>query len=380
MKELVLVGAGHAHLEVLRQFCRRPPPGASITLVSPDRYLYFAPMFSAVVAGLYRSDAIRIDMLEWARRVNARFLPSAVESLDLPAHTLHLVGGEKVPFDILSLNSGLLPRQQGIPHISRHVVPVRPFSQFLKQWDVVRQEVAETKGRFRIAVVGGGLGGVELVLALQYRLRQDLLARGDHPSRLEWMLLTEGPEILLELPVSARQRFVRILHQRGIRILVKHAVMEIRSDSLLAKHQPEINADAILWAVTPEGPEWITRSSLVVDERGCVRVGPDLQSVSHHGVFVAGDLAALPKVVSKSVVYPVQQGGVLAKNLLAAVLEKTPYHYRPRAPRVKRIATGDRNAIAVFGGVAVEGGWVWRLKDLLDRRFLRRYRSIKTSR
>ncbi|HEM45826.1 MAG TPA: hypothetical protein ENO23_02160, partial [Alphaproteobacteria bacterium] len=54
LRELVLVGGGHAHVQVLRRFMMRPIDGVRLTLVV-DRYeAVYSGMVPGLVAGDYR--------------------------------------------------------------------------------------------------------------------------------------------------------------------------------------------------------------------------------------------------------------------------------------------------------------------------------------
>lgn len=378
MKDLVIVGGGHAHAEVMRRFGRRPPAGARMIFINPGRYLTYAPMFAGYVAGLYRFDQVHIDIAALAKRAGADVILGSLESIDLAGRRLEVSGHAPVSFDVLSLNVGAFPRFSDIPGVPDHVLPIRPFQRFLAGWTDVRLRALASKGKFVIVVVGAGVGGVELILAMQQRLRQDLLARGDHPSRLEFTLVTNEQTVLTELPVAARQRLINLLRERGVRMLTKHSVTEVRRGSVLASHHPEVTGDVIVWAASLEGPAWAQSSGLETDARGFIRVGPDLQSVSHLGIFAAGDLVSLPQQRDRSVVCSLAQGQALARNLRAAIQERTPYHYRVRAKRLYRISTGDRSAVAVLGDRAFQGRWVWWTKDWADRSSTRRYRVLRS--
>lgn len=378
MKDLVLVGGGHAHAEVLRRFGKRPPAGARLVFINPGRYLTYAPMFAGYVAGLYRFDQVHIDLAALARRAGAEMIFGTLEALDLAERRIEVSGHGPIKFDVLSLNSGAFPRSRDIPGVPDNVLPIRPFQNFLAGWTDVRLRALASKGKFVIVVVGAGIGGVELILAMQQRLRQDLLARGDHPSRLEFTLVTNEQAVLMELPVAARQSLTALLRERGVRILTKHTVTEVRKGSVLASHHPEVTGNVIVWAVSLEGPAWAQESGLAVDARGFIRLGPDLQSLSHLGIFAAGDLASLPQQQERSVITSLAQGRALARNLRAAMLERTPYHFHPRNRRLYRISTGDRSAVALLGKRVFQGRWVWWFKDWADRSFTRRYRILRS--
>ena len=54
VKRLLLVGGGHAHVEVLRRFAMAPMAGVEIALVSPQEFTPYSGMLPGFVAGHYR--------------------------------------------------------------------------------------------------------------------------------------------------------------------------------------------------------------------------------------------------------------------------------------------------------------------------------------
>src|SRR6185312_2528186 len=62
MKRLVLVGSGHAHVEVLRRSGHTPVPDVDITLISPGRNRVYSATLPGLVAGHYGWRACHIDL------------------------------------------------------------------------------------------------------------------------------------------------------------------------------------------------------------------------------------------------------------------------------------------------------------------------------
>src|ERR1035437_7895812 len=64
-RHVVLVGAGHAHVEVLRHFRLRSDPSVRLTVVTPGRDTSYSGMLPGYVAGHYsRAEIhIRVDRL-----------------------------------------------------------------------------------------------------------------------------------------------------------------------------------------------------------------------------------------------------------------------------------------------------------------------------
>jgi selenide,water dikinase len=376
IKDLVLIGGGHAHVAVLRRFGMRPVPGLRLTLVTRDVHTPYSGMLPGYIAGHYGYDECHIDLGPLARFAGARLYHAQAEGLDLGERRVRVQGRPPVSFDLLSINTGSTPRILDVLGARKHALPVKPIDEFLAAWGALQARVLENPGPFRVVVVGGGAGGVELALSTQYRLRQRLSDQGDDPDRLRYSLLTDMTQILPTHNGSVRARFERVLEERGIQVLTAHRVTEVTAEDVRAEGETPVPADAVLWVTSAAAPVWPAAAGLAVDSAGFIRVDGHLQSVSHPGVFAAGDIAAMPRPRPKSGVFAVRQGPALAENLRRTATGAGLTRYRPQRRFLGLISTGDRYAVASRGGWALEGAWLWRLKDWIDRRFMARYNTL----
>ncbi len=55
---------------------------------------------------------------------------------------------------------------------------------------------------------------------------------------------------------------------------------------------------------------------------------------------------------------------------------QTPKPFRPQRQTLALITTGERHAIASRGPLTLEGDWVWRWKDTIDRRWMAKYQDL----
>uniref|UniRef100_UPI003562C21E selenide, water dikinase SelD n=1 Tax=Puniceibacterium confluentis TaxID=1958944 RepID=UPI003562C21E len=109
-------------------------------------------------------------------------------------------------------------------------------------------------------------------------------------------------------------------------------------------------------------------------EDGFVCIDRHLRS-SDPSVFAAGDCAHFtPAPRPKAGVFAVRQAPILYNNLRARLRETGRLHaYRPQRDYLKLISMGDRTAIAERFGLPLSGPLMWRWKDHIDQRFMRRF-------
>ena len=203
MKQLLLVGGGHSHLAVLKSFGDAPAEGVRLALLSPSRHALYSGMVPGVVAGHYPPGECRIDLVALAQRAGARFLMDSAAGVDPARREVTTAGGERLRYDVLSLDTG---SSAGEPSAAaEHALRVRPVEPFLAGWERLRESVRKGEVR-RIAVIGGGAAGVEVLLAMRHGLAG---------SAAQFALFSELPVLAGH---GARRRIARILGERGVTV------------------------------------------------------------------------------------------------------------------------------------------------------------------
>ncbi len=375
-KHLVLLGGGHSHVEVLRRFGAQPIPGVSLTLISRAVDTPYSGMVPGLIAGHYTRDESYIDLQPLARFARARAVFDEAIGLDLESRQVRLRERPPISYDVLSIDIGSTPNLE-VPGAADHAVAVKPIDRLLERWSALTDRINADDSPKRIAVVGGGAGGVELLLAVQYSLQTMLARAGARDARLEYHLFTDGEQILPTHNASVRRRFERVLAERHVHVHRGSPVVEVTASTIRTADGRSQEIDETLWTTQAAAAPWLGESGLAVDRDGFVQVSRTLQSTSHPDVFAAGDIASMvhdPR--PKSGVFAVRQGPPLAGNLRRALRGEPLEAYRPQRQFLSLISTGDRYAIASRGPFAFEGAWVWRWKDRIDRRFMRTYQVM----
>lgn len=351
MKNLVLLGAGLAHVQLLSRLARKPASGTQITLIAPYPVQLFAPMVPGFVAGHYALDECLIPLEALLKRADVPWLNRPVVAFDANARTVKLDNGSTFSFDWLSVNTDLVQDRQQIeaamPGAREHCLFLRPLASFGTLWPRVAELGASRA--LRIAVLGATHEAIELALAVRQRLPNAAVT-----------LVADDPQITGQTQAAAQNRRVAILKQDRITLLPDVAV-RIEAEQILMASGVRLACDVPLLAIPGQTPAWLAESGLILDGNGFAVLDACRRSLSHPNVFAAND----------------RGGGAdpaLVKNLSALLSGASARPYAGSSSAMQFTAYGNRRALLEWGQFSAQGRWVGWLKDRLDRHYLQRYR------
>lgn len=351
--DLLLVGAGHAHLGVLRRWALVERPAGRIALLSPSPHAWYAGMLAGLLSGRHEHDDCRVALAPLCRAAKVELIEGQVTTLDAEQRRLSLSDGRSLRAEWLSLDAGaglLTPPHQGD---AMQVLATRPVDELLAGWQQWQQEPR------RLAILGGTLASVELALALA--------------DQVPALALFCGGSLLPGQSPGLRLRALGHLRLRGVQVREHCPISRIEDDWLLSGDEPVWRGRRLLLASGARAWPWLADSGLAGDAEGFVAIHGSLQSLSHPQVFAAGECASLqdvPRGLSRSS----RQGRVLAANLQAALRGQPLRRYRPPSQGLIMLATGDGGALFGWRDWTAGGQFYGRCKDWLDQRFIQRHR------
>lgn len=370
-RELVLVGGGHTHIQVLRSLVMKPASGARVTLVVDRPVAVYSGMVPGLVAGIYDRSEVELDVRPLARRAGVRVVVAACTQVDPQRRLIHLEGRPPIPYDVASINVGSTVAGTDLPGVREHAVSTRPIGRFVDRVEAAVAAVDLTQP-LKVAIVGGGAGGIELAFCLRERLLRDGVPKVD-------VTLIEADRVLARRPEVVRTKVAAAARARGISIQEGVAVTRVHRDGVDLADDSRVPADLTIWVVGAAPPPLIAASGLPVSDAGFVFVKSNLEVKGVPNLFAAGDCAVLTHrpEIPKAGVYAVRQGPVLSENLRRALDGRALRRYRDQQDFVSLLALGDGTAIGFKWGRAVEGEWVMKIKDRIDRRFVEKFQVLQ---
>jgi len=358
VKDLVFVGGGHSHALVLRAFAMKPLPGLRLTVINPGPAAPYTGMLPGLIAGHYRRDEIMIDLVRLARQAGARVILDRATGIDRDRRLVQLANRPPVAYDLLSLDIGIGSDLPGIPGYGDHAVAAKPLGRYAEVWEAF---LARALPAPRLVIIGGGVGGVELALASHHRLTS--------LGRAPQITVVDRDALLPNIGQAARATLLRHLQAAGIRAITGAEATRITAETVALTTGETLAADFILSVAGSRPQGWLANTGLALHD-GFVSVGPSLQS-SDPLIFAAGDCAHLAYAPRpKAGVFAVREAPILDHNLRAALTGGTMRRYQPQRDYLKLVSTGGRGAVADKFGLRSGGGWLWRVKDRIDRKFM----------
>jgi NADH dehydrogenase FAD-containing subunit len=365
---LVIAGCGHAHLELLAGLSEIIRTGRRVTVINPSRYLYYSGMGPGLVSGAYRPREARFNVRAVAERSGAEFIEDAVTGVDPDRRALALKSNASVAYDIVSFDIGsIVPASEFIGDGDALEFPVKPISRLcLARERIVRK--ASESAVCRILVVGGGPSGVEIAgnaWRLGARLRSAMKIRVVCAGRL-----------LSSFPERAGRLALASLSSREIDVDENVRVEALQGGTARTSDGRDLAYDAafIATGVTP-GPLFRSGGPPAAEDGGLL-VNEFLQCPAHPEIFGGGDCIGFgPGALAKVGVHAVRQAPVLKRNLIAALNGEALLPYRPRPNNLMILNMGDGTGLGVRGGISGLSQIAMRLKEFIDRRFMRRYQT-----
>jgi len=385
-RDIVLVGAGHTNMHIVRMFRMNPIPDASLTLISPFGRATYSGMMPGTLAGLYSPDEMEIDLYRFAAPYGVRVIIDEVVGVDPERRRVLFRDRPAVRFDVASIGVGSVPaaheRWSSVPE----VIPIKPMATFRARLNARLAELAD-RGIGRSAerpvqavVAGGGAAGVEIAMCLEARLRSEHVP-------VEVTLVDSRDEILTGYLPGTVRRVHAEFSRRGIKVRSGSRIREIVEPSseadrtsrvLVCEDGTTIPADVVLWVTGAAPSELIQNLALPKGDDGFLAVEMTLQTTAGSPVFAVGDSACLVESpVKKSGVYAVREGSVLWENLQRFLSGQRLQKYEPQRGFNSLLADGRGGAFIDYKRFSAHGQWAWRLKDRIDRKFMRMYQDYR---
>jgi selenide,water dikinase len=371
-KNVVLVGAGNAHLVFVKRFGMRPLPGLAVTLINEFPESSYSAMVPARIAGEYRHEEITLDLVRLCAAMGVRLVTERVQAIAPALKRVIFENRAPIAYDALSLGVGSMPACPPGLDAGESRFLMRPLGVFIRRLEELEQTLTAAPRPYHFVVVGGGASGCELALAVARRFG----ARAG----FRLTLLQGNARIMPHFPAGTARRFEAALASRGITVRVNARVAAAEDRVLVLDNGERLAFDGVLLATHAAPPRLVADSGLTLDPGGFLRVRETLQSVHDPSVFGTGDCVAFDAYpnLPRNGVHAVREGKILFENIPAFLHERRLTPFRPQRFTLSLLNTADGDAVLSYGPLTAKGRWARRLKDRIDRAWIDKYTRFPT--
>jgi selenide, water dikinase len=363
-KNVVLVGAGNAHLRFIKMFGMKPLPGVAVTLVSEASVIPYSAMVPGHIAGDYTWDQITIDLVRLCRSAGVRFVSARAVGIDAATRQVTFSTRAALAYDVLSLGVGSCPaRPPGLVH-SESSWPMRPLATLLERLQALEQRLDQSEGPFHLVVVGGGASGCELALAIRRRFTPFPFVR--------LTLLQSSDRLLPQFPANAAGVFESLMQTNGIAVRCNTRVIGGDEKALELDRGERLTYDAVLWATNAAPPDLIRDTGQRLNQDGFLLVSDTLQSLTDSAIFGTGDCISIDSYpdLLKNGVYAVRESAILFENVSRFLKDQPLHRFAPQRHCLCLLNTSDGAAVFTYGAFAWKGRPARWLKDRIDRAWI----------
>jgi selenide,water dikinase len=382
VSDLVLLGGGHANIQVLKMLAMNPIGGLRITLISDQTHSPYSGMIPGYLAGYYSYEECHFDLRRICEELGQRFIKAKIIGIDPQRKKIQLENRAEVSYDCASINVGIEPQsiENASVEAALKLIPLKPISRFISHWERLIADLNAYKGSdaLQIAVVGAGASGVEISIILKMLIDQ-------HQWNAEVSLIHRHEYLVSAKDRSAQKKLSETLKELGVKVFKNTQALKEQENGLVLKDDQGLiqtkDFYRVLTATHASAPQWFKQSGLPVDADGFVKVTGNLLVEQGHALFAAGDcIHFTPSPLKKAGVYAVRQGRVLEHNIRAYFTGKSALKtFRPKKNVLSLITIGERKALVHQDSTSIlRWMWpslLWMVKDGIDRRFMKRFQA-----
>ena len=362
-ERLVLVGGGHAHALLLNEWGSQISSHARLTVINPAPTAPYTGMLPGFVAGHYTRAELDYDLVQLTTSAKGHLVQGLVTHVDREAKQVIVDGHEPIPYDLCSINVGATSQLPNVAGFAQHAVGAKPLGSFANRWTEFLEELpTSTQEEVDVVVIGGGVAGSELAMAISYRLR--------HLGMRPRVTVIDRSSVLQEVGEKAHAELLERLYELDVVVRGNTSIERLQSGIVELANGEKLEARLIVGAAGVRSLPWLSELGLSTTD-GFLDVGPTLQTTDDPQIFAVGDCAHMPFAPRpKAGVFAVRQAPVLAANIEALLRGSELSNFEPQSDYLKLISLGRKSAGADKFGRFASGPILWRLKDYIDRKFM----------
>jgi len=348
---IAIVGANFAGLSAAQRLGSK----YDVTVIDRSPWFEWRPNIHEIVSGLKRPADLRLPRARLVAHAGHRFLRAEVADIDARLGRLTTSDDRQVEFDACIVAVGGVSHSFGVAGAARYALPLKTVDDGVA---IGRRLKALARGRNRMSVVivGAGLEGIEVL--------GEILRRYRDRESLDVTVVEAGPRLMPGSPSALDATVRRHCAGLNVQFLTGTAVQSVTRSRVHLSSGKSIRSDLTLWTVGATAPALIRESRLADRPNQWAPVSRALRSRRFDNVFIAGDVAALPRPLARQAYYAMQMGQCAAENAMRAVAGRRLHEFVP-VQKPMLVAFGDLDTFLVSGRSVIASPTLAAAKELV---------------
>lgn len=218
---IVLLGVGHTNAHIVKMWKMQPIPDAQLICVSNFPVATYSGMLPGVLSEQYQPEDMEIDLVRLCASASVRLIIGDVTSIDHEQQKITFRNRPALSWDFLSIGIGSRPSMEGVDVSGNSLVAAKPMQSLLQRLEQRIEEVAhrnksgskdEDLAPVRVAVVGGGIGSIEIAFCLQRRSKVSKDDQADFQISLVTGRTGVGSGLLPKTKEKVSDLFLSLIH------------------------------------------------------------------------------------------------------------------------------------------------------------------------
>ncbi|MDT3697547.1 MAG: NAD(P)/FAD-dependent oxidoreductase [Ignavibacterium sp.] len=345
-KNIVIIGAGYGGLTAalrLEKFFRKSD-NYKIHLIDKNPYHTLKTQLHEAAV---RNTDVTIPLDRILKNKNIRFHLGEVNFIDVKNRIIHISDNteeEKLIFEFLVIAIGSKINFYNIPGMKENSFALQTLHDADLIYEHISKICASTaskedelkrKENLRFVIGGGGLSGVEFAGELADHTSKCVTNFGINKSEVEIIIIEAAERLVPFMDKEFSERVEKKLLEKGISILKGAKIIKRTSNQIMLSDGTVIQSGNFIWTGGIRVSDLLRNSGLQTGLAGKVMVNEFLQSKDDKQIYAIGDSAnAINPVTNKPVPaaaqFALQQGRLVAKNILSEVTNKHKEQYLPK--------------------------------------------------
>lgn len=337
-KRIVIVGAGFGGLALAQKLAKRD---VQIVLIDKNNYHQFQPLFYQVAMAGLEPSSISFPLRKiFHHKKNVHIRITSVSKVVPEENRIETDLGD-IKYDYLVLATGAGTNFFGMKNMIDNAIPMKSVSEaiYLRNRvlqnfeDALTAEDSDTReGLMNIVVVGGGPTGVEVSGTLA-EMKKIILPK-DYPeldfNMMKIYLFESSPEVLEVMSDEASAKGREYLERLGVIVKTGERITDFDGKYAYTNANEKIRTNNVVWAAGIKGNTLEGFSPETYGRGGRMKVNQFNEVDGYTNVFALGDIAIMsgdekfPNGHPQMAQPAIQQGNLLAKNILKMMRKETP--------------------------------------------------------